>query len=133
MGPTKSRPNDPRRHVEGWGWFCVWGAVGTVAALGMVSLGPLALVPAILVATILFRHRAIRRSAFGLLSGVGVILLAVAWVQRSGPGTTCWHTATSGGCEHHLNPIPWLMVGLGFLVAGVLAHRARERNKPGAT
>jgi hypothetical protein len=134
MSPTRNYTNRAYSQVEGWGWFCVWGAVGAAAALGIVSLGPLALVPAILAAAILLRHReGRRRSAFGLLSGVGVILLIVAWVQRSGPGTTCWHTATSSGCEHHLNPIPWLIVGLGLLVAGVLAHRARERNKPDAT
>ncbi len=132
MSPTRYT-NRAYSQVEGWGWFCAWGAVGAAAALGIVSLGPLALVPAILAAAIMLRHGAIRRSAFGLLSGVGVILLVVAWVQRSGPGTTCWHTATGGGCSQHLNPIPWLIVGLVLLAAGVLVHRARERNKPGAT
>jgi hypothetical protein len=47
---------------------------------------------------------AIRRSAFGLLSGVGVLLLYFAWLQRAGPGTTCRQTATASGCDQHLNP-----------------------------
>ena len=46
---------------------------------------------------------------FGLVTGVGLPLLVVAYVQRDGPGTTCWHTATTAGCDQHLNPIPWLV------------------------
>jgi hypothetical protein len=41
----------------------------------------------------------------------------VAWVQRDGPGTTCWHTATGGGCDQHLNPLPWLVIGIALFVA----------------
>ncbi len=31
----------------------------------------------------------------------------VAWVQRAGPGTTCWQTATASGCDQHLNLWVW--------------------------
>ena len=49
---------------------------------------------------------------FGLLSGAGVLLLYVAWAQRAGPGTTCWHTQTASGCDQNLNPLPWLLAGI---------------------
>jgi hypothetical protein len=68
---------------------------------------------------------AIRRSAFGLLSGIGILLLYVAYVQRDGPGTTCWHTATASGCDQHLNPIPWLIIGLACFIGGFIAHARR--------
>jgi hypothetical protein len=118
--------NPPRRDVAGWGWFCGFAAVGGLTALGAVSLGALALLPAIVVAYVLLRRDGARRSAFGLLSGAGLLLLYVAWLQRDGPGTTCWHKATSSGCEQHLNPIPWLVIGTVLAVAGVAGHVARR-------
>lgn len=107
----------------GWAWFCAWVTVGVAAALGAVSFGPLALAPAAIVGAAMFSREGIRRSAFGLLTGAGALLLVVAWVQRQGPGTTCWRTATGAGCDQHLNPIPWLVSGLLLVVLGVLAHR----------
>jgi hypothetical protein len=65
---------------------------------------------------------AVRRSAFGLLTGAGALLLLVAWLQRAGPGTTCWHTATASGCEQHLNPLPWLLLGIALFAGGIAAH-----------
>jgi hypothetical protein len=49
----------------------------------------------------------------------------VAWVQRDGPGTTCWRTATASGCDQHLNPLPWLLAGAALFVAGFVAHARR--------
>jgi hypothetical protein len=106
----------------GWSWFFVWTLLGSAAALGTVSLGPLLLVPTALLGVFLWRRPGVRRSAFGLLSGAGILLLYVAWVQRDGPGTTCWHTATASGCDQHLNPLPWLIVGVALVVAGVVVH-----------
>jgi hypothetical protein len=106
----------------GWGWFFVWALLGSAAALGTVSLGPLLLVPTALVAVLVWRRPQSRRSAFGLLTGAGTLLLYVAWVQRDGPGTTCWHTATASGCDQHLNPLPWLVLGLVLVAAGFVAH-----------
>jgi len=50
----------------------------------------------------------------------------VAWVQRDGPGTTCARIPPAGlRCDQHLNPLPWLVIGLALLVAGVVAHARR--------
>jgi hypothetical protein len=110
------------RRAGRWSWFFVWALLGSAAALGTVSLGPLLLVPTALLGVFLWRRPGVRRSAFGLLSGAGTLLLYVAWVQRDGPGTTCWHTATASGCDQHLNPLPWLIAGVALVVAGVVAH-----------
>jgi hypothetical protein len=109
----------------GWGWFCVWAFLGSAAALGAVSLGPLLLLPVLVLGVFLSRRPAIRRSAFGLLTGAGTLLLFVAGVQRDGPGTTCWHTATASGCDQHLNPLPWLALGVVLVIAGFVAHARR--------
>ena len=113
------------QHSRGWSWFFVWALLGSAAALGTVSLGPLLLVPTALLGVFVWRRRDARRSAFGLLTGAGILLLYVAWVQRDGPGTTCWHTATASGCDQHLNPLPWLIVGVALVVAGVVTHARR--------
>ena len=78
-----------RIQLNGWGWFVVWVLLGAAAALGFVSLGPLLLVPVLAFGAFLWTRPRVRRSAFGLLTGAGVLLLYVAWVQRDGPGTTC--------------------------------------------
>jgi hypothetical protein len=113
------------RRSRGWGWFFVWALLGSAAALGSVSLGPLLLLPVVLVGLSLWTRPGVRRSAFGLLTGAGTLLLYVAWLQRDGPGTTCWQTATASGCDQHLNPLPWLVAGAALVVGGVVAHGRR--------
>jgi len=114
-----------RAHIADCRWFWAWALVGCAAALGFVSLGILVLAPVALIGWLMASRAPIRRSAFGLLSGVGVLLLFVAWLQRAGPGTTCWQTATASGCDQHLNPLPWLVGGTAFFVGGIVAHARR--------
>jgi len=104
-------------------WFWIWAVVGATGALGLVSLGPLALVPAIIAAAAMARNPSVRRPALGLLAGAGFLSLFVAYVQREGPGTTCWHTATASGCDQHLNPIPWLVVGLALVIGAAVTQQ----------
>lgn len=108
--------------------FVAWVVVGCALALGVVSfaLGPLVLIPAVIVAALLARKPSSRRGAYGALIGVGLLLLYVAFLNRQGPGTTCWDHGTSSGCDEHLNPLPWLALGLAFVVSGFLAHRLRR-------
>jgi hypothetical protein len=94
-----------------------------------VSLGPLLLAPVAVVGTMMASRPAARRSAFGLLTGSGALLLYVAWVQRDGPGTTCWQTATASGCDQHLNPLPWLLVGVAMFLGGIVAYGRREQRR----
>jgi hypothetical protein len=117
----------PRRaHLNACGWFWAWALVGCAAALGAVTLGVLGLGPAVVAGSWMSAHPAARRSAFGLLSGIAVPLLYVAWLQRAGPGTSCWHTATASGCDHPLNPLPWAVAGVAFFVGGIIAHALRD-------
>jgi hypothetical protein len=103
----------------------VWALLGCAAALGFVSLGVLVLAPVAIVGALMASRPTIRRSAFGLLSGAGILLLYVAWLQRAGPGTTCWRTATASGCDQHLNPLPWLLIGIALFIGGIVAHDRR--------
>ncbi|HUZ80738.1 MAG TPA: hypothetical protein VMU73_00690 [Gaiellaceae bacterium] len=118
--------------MHGCRWFWAWALLGCLGALGFVSLGMLVLGPVAVVGVAMASRPTIRRSALGLLSGVGVLLVYVAWVQRAGPGTTCWQNATSSGCDQHLNPLPWLVAGVALFVGGIAAYARRERAR-GAT
>jgi hypothetical protein len=108
-------------------WFAAWVLVGCALALGTVSLGPLVLLPVAVIAVLMLRQPAARRSAYGALVGMGMLLLFVAYLNREGPGTTCWERGTASGCDQHLNPLPWLALGLAFVVGGSVAHRLRRR------
>jgi hypothetical protein len=114
-----------KSHLTGCAWFWAWALVGAAVALGFLSLGLLLLVPAAVATWLIARRRSI--NGFGLLSGVGVVLLVVAYIQRDGPGTTCSRTATSVVCDQHLNPIPWLVAGLAVFTAGLVGHAWRSR------
>ena len=107
-------------------WFAAWALVGCALALGLVSLGLLAVVPAAVIAVLMIRRPAARRSAYGALIGVGLLLLFIAWLNREGPGTTCWQHGTATGCDEHLNPLPWLALGVAFVVGGFVTHRLRR-------
>ena len=115
-------------HVSEQRWFAAWVVVGGAIALGAVSfaLGPLVLIPAAVAAVLLLRRPAARRSAYGAPIGVGLLLLFVAYVNREGPGTTCWDHGTASGCDEHLNPLPWLLLGVAFVVGGFVAYRLRR-------
>jgi hypothetical protein len=112
--------------VSADGWFAVWVVVGCALALGVISLGPLVFIPAAVVAVLLSRRPAARRSAYGALIGAGVLLLFVAYLNREGPGTTCWERGTATGCDQHLNPLPWLLLGVGCVAGGLVVHLRRR-------
>jgi hypothetical protein len=110
-----------RAHLADCRGFWAWALIGGAAALGVVTFGVLLLVPVLVVGGLMASRPTIRRSALGLISGAGLLLLYVAWVQRSGPGTTCWQHATASGCDQHLNPLPWLLAGIALFIGGIVA------------
>jgi hypothetical protein len=131
---TRAEPRTRRQsHLVGWAWFCAWALIGSAVVLGLISFVVvlvLAVIPLAGLAVWLALRPSSQRSAFGLLAGAGGLFLFVAWVQRDGPGTTCWHTATSSGCEEHLNPLPWLAIGLVLVAAGVVSQALLFRSDP---
>src|SRR5437660_190372 len=94
-----------------WVGFAVCTLLGAAAAFGLLVIGVLGLVVVAFVAWVTARPR-LRSSAWGILAGVGAISLLVAFIQRRGPGTFCYHTPTRSGCDQYLDPRPWLVVGV---------------------
>ena len=110
-----------KAHLVGCGWFWAWALVGVGFGFGISAIGTFT-VPLALLAVVFMARRRPVRGAWGVATGIGSVLLFVAYLQRQGPGTTCYTTATGGGCDEHLNPLPWLVLGLMLFVAGVVLH-----------
>ncbi len=91
-------------------WFGAWVAVGVGIAIGLVSFGLLVLVPSLVVAGLMASQPSVRRWAFGLPGGIGLLLLFIGYVNRNGP----------------FNPLPWLGLGALFLLLSI-AGQARMR------
>ncbi|WP_330461184.1 hypothetical protein OIB37_32540 [Streptomyces sp. NBC_00820] len=111
-------------------WFCAWFTVGALASFSLLSILTvgLYLLPVTLAATALLASR--RRSSAGLaglVSGTGVPLLYVAFLNRGGPGTVCTTTAASQSCVDEYNPWVWLAAGTALLLAGILLGAIRQR------
>ena len=124
------------RRLGEWGWFWVWAVVGGCVAISLVSfIGPFFLPVAALgaLAGLRWGRSSVSRSSLGLIAGAGVPFLIVAYVQRKGPGTVCWKTATARGCDEYLDPRPWLVLGLVLVLGGVAAflHARSRREAPG--
>jgi signal transduction histidine kinase len=113
-----------------WAWFVAWLVVGGALAFSIVdglAYGLLVLPFAVVAVMVLVARRHFDRSAWGLLCGAGALLLYVAYVQRKGPGTVSWHTATESGSSTYMDPCPWLVAGVLLIVAGVAAFLWRRR------
>jgi hypothetical protein len=111
-------------------WFAVWLAVGVALAFSIVDIPAYGLfvfpfAAAGVVLLVVLHH--LDRSAWGLLCGIGLLSLYVAYVQRKGPGTVTWHTATASGADTYLDPRPWLIAGLLLVLVGVGAFLWRRR------
>lgn len=118
--PTGQAPQP--RHVVTCVWFWAWAAVGALATASL-DLGLLTAIPALLLGVFVVRVGDRRgRSTPGFVTGAGLPLLWVAYVQREGPGTVCWHTATGTGCNQYLNPLPWLIIGIALVLTGLIAE-----------
>jgi bacteriorhodopsin len=63
----------------------------------------------------------------GLLSGVGMLALYIAYLNRHGPGEVCGHSVTDHHCTTEWSPWPWLFVGVLLLAAGVVLLRVFRR------
>src|SRR5438876_11011749 len=106
--------------------FWLWALVGV--GLGFATsfvLGIFTVPASVLVALILLTRPRLRTSAFGTFVGFGAVFLLIAYLQRRGPGVTCWHSANASGCDEWLDPRPYLLIGLASIATGLLGHAWR--------
>ena len=113
-----------------WAWFTAWLLVGAgyaVSLVGIASIGLFVLPLPVLATVLLVRRQHATIGLPGLISGFGVPLLYVAYLNRAGPGTIC--TPVTGGqeCNDEWSPWPWLAVGVILLALGVAVFVRRQR------
>jgi len=104
--------------------FWLWAVVGVGFGFGISVIGLVTIPASALAAIVLLSRPRLRASAYGVLVGIGIPLLAVAYMNREGPGTIC-HSFDAGRgvqCDDLYDPRKWAAVGLAFIVAGVLAQ-----------
>jgi len=103
------------------------GAGYALSLIGAASIGLFVLPLPVLATVLLARRQPAARGLPGLISGLGVPLLYVAYLNRAGPGTIC--TTVTGGqeCTGEWSPWPWLAAGVILLVLGVAAFVGRQR------
>jgi hypothetical protein len=92
----------------------VVGAALAFGLLGILSIGIFVLPCALLATFYLARRNPSVRFMTGILSGVGVPLLVVAFLNRSGPAFVCSRST----CDEQLSPWPWLLAGVLFVLLG---------------
>ena len=112
-----------------WGWFAAWAVLGGGLAFGVLAIASVGLLvlPVVLAAMVVAGRRSQGRGALGAVSGVGLPVLYVAYLNRGGPGNVC--TLYRGGgqsCLQEWSPWPWVAVGMVLVVAGLAVFGARR-------
>src|SRR5215510_5084660 len=99
-------------------WYAVWFVVGAAFSLSFISfIGVITLPITAVVIVLLCLRPGPRAGAIAALAGAGMPFLYVAWLNRTGPGTSC-RTFAGGGseCVERMSPLPWLAIGVLLLV-----------------
>ena len=104
--------------------FWVWAVVGVGYGFAISVIGLFTVPAAVLLTIILATQPEFRRTAWGVLIGIGAPFLLVAYLNREGPGTVC-HSIDGGRgtqCDDLSDPRKWLLVGLALVLAGLAAQ-----------
>lgn len=115
-----------------WWTFIAWPLVGAALAfsiVGAMTIGLFILPFATAALLALLKWGGNRQSSVGLISGIGLPLFYIAFLNRNGPGLIC-DSMSNGGreCMQEYSPWPFLIIGVGFVALGIaLFMRLRTR------
>ena len=104
-------------------WFTAWLLVGAgyaVSLVGIASIGLFVLPLPVLATVLLVRRQPATSGLPGLVSGLGVPLLYVAYVNRAGPGTICARVPGGLVCNDDWCRGPGGAVGVFLFALGVV-------------
>lgn len=120
-------PSMPTTTVGRWVAFAAWALVGVAVAfgvLGLLTIGAFILMGAAVLGALVWRGFG-RCGLAGLVSGLGVPLLYVAALNWQGPGEHCTRDGNSVSCVDMWSPWPWLLIGVGLVLGGVVLRIRR--------
>lgn len=86
--------------------FWLWALVGLGFGFGVTALGVFTVPASLLITILLLRRPRFRRSVYGVLVGIGAVLILIAYINRDGP----------------FNARHWLLAGLALVAAGLIAQ-----------
>jgi hypothetical protein len=137
-GPSGSSTTMASASRRPWNYFAMWMLVGGAYAMviaGAFTIG-IFFIPIAIIATIfLVRGPSSRRGAPGLIAGLALPVLYVAYLNRSGPGYVCTTSRGAGGsvtsCGSEYNPWLFLAAGMALLGVGVGVFINTSRSKNG--
>lgn len=115
-----------------WAWFGGWsvaGACWVVTILGALSIGIFVLPAAIVVTVGLATRRTSAVGGPGVISGAGLPLLYVAYLNRGGPGNVCTTLGGGQSCVQEWSPWPWLALGVVLAAVGVVVFVTRRARR----
>lgn len=96
--------------------------------LTLLTIGPFVLAATGALLFVLLRSEAAHVGRPGLVAGLGVPLILIAYLNRHGPGDHCTTSELSTRCTEEWSPWPWLIAGLLGVVVAVVATRGRLSN-----
>jgi hypothetical protein len=112
-----------------WRWFAVWVLWGLATAAVSVWFGPAELGSAIPTAALLAYLRGFRRSAFGLMAGLGSLLLLFSVGENARMPHGCQAVANEPNtfsCPNHAGLVLPFALGLLLLLCGAVAQLRRR-------
>ena len=66
----------------------------------------------------------------GLISGLGLPFLYIAYLNRSGPGEVCTTIGVNGSsCTDEWSPWPWFAIGVTLVFSGIAVFRSVRRTR----
>jgi len=112
------------------GWVLLGAGIGAGFGLGILA-GLFVALALVLVGGVLVVRQGLRPAQLGVVTGLGALPLALAWLNRRGPGQYCPGGVTGASeCVAQANPWPFVLVGAALMVVGIVAFR-RLRRPPG--
>jgi hypothetical protein len=104
------------------------GAALCFGVLSLLSVGAFVLLVTFFVCGFLLWAVDFGWAMAGMISGAGLPLLYVAWLNRGGPGEVCTSTATSTECADESSPWPFLVLAVVLVGVGVVVF-VRQRGR----
>jgi hypothetical protein len=108
--------------------WCVIGAALCFGVLSLLSVGAFVLLAALMVCGFLLWALELGWGMAGIISGAGLPVLYVGWLNRGGPGQVCTSTATGSECTDAWSPWPFVVVAVLLLVTGMVVF-VRQRGR----